>query len=142
MKKLLILFLSIATSGLLLTSCSDDDESASINGKWEFYQTGFSFGGQEELELYEHAEGCNKDYLEFLSGGVLNEVSYFNAGEGCEESSEQSLWSKNGNTLTVTIGGESQDATILTLDATTLKIAITEDLEGVPVSVIAVLKRP
>jgi hypothetical protein len=52
------------------------------------------------------------------------------------------LWSKNGNTLTVTIGGESQDATIATLDATTLKIVITEDFEGMPVSVIVVFKRP
>ena len=142
MKKLLILFLSVVTSGLLLTSCSDDDESASINGKWEFYQTGFSFGGQEELELYEHSEGCNKDYLEFLGGGVLNDVSYFNNGETCEEFSDQGSWSKNGNTLTVTYDGESFTATIVTLDSTTLKISITEDFEGTPITVIAVLKRP
>lgn len=142
MKKLLILFLSVATSGLLLTSCSDDDESASINGKWEFYQTGFSFGGQEELEFYEHSEGCNKDYLEFLGGGVLNDVSYFNNGESCEEFSDQGSWSKNGNTLTVTYDGETYVATIVTLDSTTLKISISDDTGGIPITVIAVLKRP
>jgi hypothetical protein len=142
MKKLVVLFLSVLTSGALLTSCSDDNEGSSIEGKWEFYQEGFSFNGQEQLEPWDHEEGCDKDYIEFLGGGVLNEVSYFNDGESCEESSEQSLWSKNGNTLTVTIGGESQDATIATLDATTLKIVITEDFEGMPVSVIVVFKRP
>ena len=143
MKKLVILFLSVLSSGLLLTSCSDDDgDEASINGKWEFYQTGFAFGGQEELELYEHAAGCEKDYLEFLGGGVLNDVSYFNNGESCEEFSDQGTWSKSGNTLTVTYDGESFTATIVTLDSTTLKISITEDFEGTPITVIAVLKRP
>lgn len=143
MKKLVILFLCVLTSGLLLTSCSDDDgDSTSINGKWEIYQTGFAFGGQEELELYEHADGCNKDYSEFLSGGVLNDVTHFNNGEGCEEFSDQGSWSKNGNTLNVDYEGESFVATIVTLNSTTLKISISEDMGGVPVTAIAVFKRP
>jgi len=139
MKKLVILFLSVVTSGFLLTSCSSDDESTSINGKWEFYQLGVSFGGQEELDLYEHSEGCNKDYLEFLGGGVLKDVSYFNDGEGCEEFLDQGSWSKNGNTLTVTFEGETFNASIVTLDNSTLKLSISE---GIGFSVIAVLKRP
>lgn len=92
--------------------------------------------------MYEHAAGCEKDYLEFLGGGVLNDVSYFNNGESCEEFSDQGTWSKSGNTLTVTYDGESFTATIVTLDSTTLKISITEDFEGTPITVIAVLKRP
>lgn len=143
MKKLVILFLSVLTSGLLLTSCSDDDgDGASIEGKWEFYQEGASAGGVEQLELHEHTPGCEKDFIELFSAGNYQDVFYYNDGEGCMDDSSSGIWSRNGNSLTITTGGETNTATILTLNDTTLKVSITEDFEGVPVTAIIVFRRP
>lgn len=143
MKKLVIVFMSVLTSGLLLTSCSDDDgDSASIEGKWEFYEEGTSFGGQEELFLYEHTEGCEKDFIEVLSEGVYQDVFYYNDGEACSEDISTSTWSRSGNTITVTTGGASETYTILTLNSSTLKIALTSEFGGVTFSDITVFKRP
>jgi hypothetical protein len=142
MKKLVVLFLSVLTSGVLLTSCSDDDEAPSIEGKWEFYQEGISLGGVEQLELYEHTPGCEKDFVELFSGGNYQDVFHFNEGEACVEDSSTGTWSRSGNSLTITSGGESNTATIVTLNDTTLKVSITEDLGGVPITAIVVFKRP
>ena len=143
MKKLVVLFLSVLTSGLLLTSCSDDDgDSGSIEGKWEFYQEGFSFGGAEQLELYEHTAGCEKDFIDLKSGGNYEEVTYFNNGESCQDDIGTGTWSRSGNTISITFDGETFDGTIVTLNNTTLKVSITEDFEGVAVTAIVVFKRP
>ena len=143
MKKLVILFLSVLTSGFMLTSCSDDDsDSNSIEGKWEFYQEGISLGGVEQLELYEHTLGCEKDFVELFSGGNYQDVFYFNDGEGCVEDISTGTWSRSGNSLTISSGGETNTATIVTLNNTTLKVSITEDLGGVPITAIVVFKRP
>jgi hypothetical protein len=144
MKKLVILFLSVVTSGFLLTSCSssDDDESVTINGKWEFYEQGISLGGIEQLELYEHTPGCEKDFVELFSSGNYQDVFYFNDGNVCAEESSTGTWSRSGNSLTITSAGETTIATIVTLNNTTLKISITEDLGGFPITAIVVFKRP
>lgn len=143
MKKLVILFLSVLSSGLLLTSCSDDDgDGASIEGKWEFYEEGTSFMGAELLEPYEHTPGCEKDFIELFSGGNYQDVIHYNDGEGCLEDSSTGTWSRSGNTVTITSGGEANTVTILTLNDTTLKVSITEDIGGVPVTAIVVFRRP
>lgn len=142
MKKLLILFLSVVGSGVLLTSCSDDDgDSGSIVGKWEFYQEGLSVGGVEELDLYEHTPGCEKDFVELFSGGNYQDVFYYNNGEGCTEDTSTGTWSRSGNSLTITSGGETNTATIVTLNSSTLKVSITEEFEGLPITAIIVFKR-
>ena len=143
MKKLIVLFLSVMTSGLLLTSCSDDDESgSSIEGKWDFFQVGISALGQEILEPYEHQEGCDKDNLNFKSGGVLDAEEFFNNGEGCDSDIEIGSWAKSGSTLTFTFEGELVEATIVTLDSSTLKLNVSEEFEGQPLNLVLVLKRP
>lgn len=52
MKKITILFLSVLTLGLSVSSCSkDDDENTSIVGKWELIKQGTIISGQEALSL-------------------------------------------------------------------------------------------
>lgn len=124
MKKILFLFVSTLVLGL--TSCSKDDDSnstpASIEGKWDYFQEGLLVGNQEILEAYSHDCTTNKDYTEFVAGGVLRDVYHY---DDCEEEIDLGTWSRNGSSLTVTIGGETTNAEILTLDNQTLKVKAT-----------------
>jgi len=127
MKKVLFLFVSTLVLGL--TSCNKDDDksnSASIEGKWEYFQEGVLVGAQEFLEAYEHECETKKDYVEFLAGGIMNDVTYWN---DCSEDTSIGVWVKNGNTLAIAIEGESVNAEILTLNNETLKVKAT--VEGV-----------
>ena len=136
MKK--ILFLFVSTLALGLTSCSKDDDSdstpASIEGKWDYFQEGVLVGNQELLEAYSHDCTTKKDYTEFVAGGVLKDVYYY---DNCAEEIDLGTWSRNGNTLTVNLGGETANAEILVLDSQTLKVKST--FEGV--TYIQVVKR-
>lgn len=143
MKKLVIIFLSLITAGFLVTSCSDDDEDTStIEGKWEFYKEGLSTGGVEQLELHEHSPGCEKDFIELLSSGNYRDVFYYNEGEICTEESSTGTWSRNGNSMTIISGGETMTLTILILNDTTLKVSFPIEFEGITGNYVAEFKRP
>ena len=120
MKKILFLFVSTFVLGL--TSCDKDDDSSStgIEGKWEYSQSGTIVAGQETLGPYDHECSSQKDYTEFLSGGVIKDY-FFDID--CVQNLIQGTWSKSGNTLTINIDGETVNAQILTLNATTLKVS-------------------
>lgn len=145
MKKLVILFLSVLTTGFLMTSCSDDDEDSAtirIEGKWEFYQVGYLIDGVEQLESYTHTPGCAEDFIDFKLGGNYEEVYYSNNGGGCEVERNTGSWSKSGDVLTITNEDNTFNATILTLNSTTLKASTTYVFEGISVTDIVVFKRP
>jgi hypothetical protein len=111
------------------TSCSSDDDSSSSSselvGKWEYSQEGEIVNGVETLMPYEHAEGCSKDFFQFLANGTGNDTSYF--GEDCQEFSFPLTWARSGNIVTLNILGISVPAEILTLNATTLKVKYTDE---------------
>ena len=123
MKKILFLFVSTLVLGL--TSCSKDDDSSSsstgLEGRWEYSQEGAIVGGQEVLAPYEHECSSQKDYTEFLAGGVMKDY-YFDTN--CTQDLSQGTWTKSGNSLAVNFGGEIATAEIVTLNATTLKVKI------------------
>jgi hypothetical protein len=64
----------------------------------------------------------------------LKDVYYY---DNCAEEIDLGTWSRNGNTLTVNLGGETANAEILVLDSQTLKVKST--FEGV--TYIQVFKR-
>ncbi|NDI98235.1 hypothetical protein GWA97_04025 [Flavobacterium sp. LaA7.5] len=141
MKKV-FLFAAIAFAGLTITSCSSDDDGggASIEGKWYYSEEGLSSGGQEVLQDYtDHEAGCEKDYIEFVEGGVFRDVDFFN-GE-CEFDTETSTWTRNGNTLTIGTGTDAESGTIATLSGSTLKITVSETLEGQTFNYVSVYTR-
>ncbi len=141
MKNFKILFLSVVAAGLTLTSCNKDDDknNASIEGKWTFSQEGLSQGNNEVLSNYEHAEGCNKDFVEFIEGGSYKDVSYF--GSDCTVTTETGTWSRNGNTLTATIDGETNSAEIVNLTDNELKLRVSEVIEGQTFNYVTVFTR-
>jgi len=124
MKKLLLVsFVAIA-----LFSCSKDDDSSSssssnIEGKWAFSKEGAIVSGNEVLADYEHECTTKKDYIELVAGGVANDVYY---PSDCVADVTTGTWTKSGNNVTMTVGGMSQTAEIVTLNATTLKVKYNE----------------
>ena len=127
MKKLL-LFASVLTLGF--SSCSKDDakvSEASLVGKWEFAQEGLIVDGQEFLQPYVHEVDCNKDYLLFAASTVA-EYNYF--GSECEEDIYVDPYTRIGNTLNIMMDGELVVVEIVTLSDTTLKLKISETIDG------------
>ena len=135
-KQLVMLFL-IATIGIVSCSKDDDGGEASIEGKWELFKNGTIISGNEELELYEHTEGCTKDYVEIKVGGTGSEHVFENNGTGCEDYDDTFTWTRNGNSLTLNYDGDVVTAEILGVTSTTLKIKFV-DVDEV---FITVLKR-
>lgn len=125
MKKHFFLFVTLV--GLSLISCNNDDEnsSTSIVGKWEYFKEGFVVDGQEILEDYDHAVGCNKDTAQYNSNGTLQEVYYSNDGSGCVEESDTNSYTISGNTITVNFGSESLTGTF-SISNNILKIRYTD----------------
>lgn len=125
MKKHLFLFLTLV--GLSLISCNSDDDggSPSIVGKWEYFQEGFEVDGQENLDDYNHAVGCNKDTAQYNSNGTVQEVYYSNDGSGCVEDSDTYSYTISGNTITNNFGSESLTGTF-SISNNILKIKYTE----------------
>jgi hypothetical protein len=139
MKKIILLavaFVSLAT----ITSCSNDDDnnqSASLEGKWEYFKEGVASGGQEVLVDYEHQAGCAKDYSMVTATTIVDHTFF---GTSCTEDVTTSNYTRNGNIITVTIGGETFTSEIKTLDGSTLKIYYTDP--GFPtISEVTVFKR-
>jgi hypothetical protein len=124
MKKLILLFL---VASVTLVSCNkDDDESGSIEGSWELTKSGsITADGNEQLMDYPFNNvGCNKDYIEIITGGTTVE-HYFNDdnnGQGCYEEIETGTYTKEGNVLTIISSGYTQIGEILELSNSTLKV--------------------
>ena len=138
MKKL-VLFAAVLAVGV--SSCSKDDDNntpAELAGKWEYAQQGAVLMGQEILQAYTHEEGCSKDFM-ILSASTVADHSFI--GTACTEDIETSNYTRNGNTLTMMVDGEMETAEIVQLDNTTLKIKVTENLEGQSVGYLTVFTR-
>ena len=126
MKKLLILFVAVATASLTFTSCSKDSAAApSIVGKWAYSKSGTIVSGQEVLQDHNHAATCTKDHMEFLAGGTFTDKSY--SGSSCDESTASGTWTKSGSTFTVTFDQQPPIVTtIASLTSTALKLTFTD----------------
>lgn len=118
-----------------LISCSSDsssNQSAALEGKWQYTQTGFVINNEEVLSDYEHTPGCTKDYIEILSTNVIKSHEY---GTDCDETFKTGTWSRNNNTVSITYPGESTfSGEILELTATKLKVKfVSEDVTDIEV---------
>ncbi len=128
MKKIKELVLLFLVASVTLVSCNKDDDgdSASIEGSWEFSKTGFVVGGVEQLENYENTAGCNKDFIEVKSGGMLTDHYFEDQGSGCVEQIDNGTWTRDGDNFTLSYTDEVVNGKILELSDTTLKIKATD----------------
>lgn len=144
MKKLSILFLSVVTLGLSVSSCSsDDNDSASIEGKWQLTEEGAILNGQEILQPVTNEGGCNSETYEYLENGtVINTYSEFYNSK-CTEFTDNGTWSKDGNNLTEKYEGDSTGDTyeIAKLSGSQLKLKETYSEGGITFASVRVFKK-
>lgn len=115
-------FVLVLLFSVSVTSCSKDkDEEASVVGKWETTYEGDIIDGKEVLTPVGTNGSCPNNYMELLKDGTSISVEY---DSKCKSYTENGTWSKNGNIITGKNVNDSvgNDAEILILDNTTLKI--------------------
>ncbi|HEU0137942.1 MAG TPA: lipocalin family protein, partial [Flavobacterium sp.] len=122
MKSIKLFLAVVIASAFTMTSCSNDDDAGistdgNIVGTWNYNRTITNLNGQETSQEYtSHEPGCEKDFQEFVAGGVFRDVViYKNASNVCTEDAESGTWTKSGNTLTLT-GNEAGTYQIIRLD--------------------------
>lgn len=139
--KQLKLTMALLAAGLMMVSCNKDDDGGSegtLEGKWIYSKSGGMASGHEVLTDWDHTEGCNKDYVEFVEGGVYNDVYYW---EDCEEDKWETTWTREGNTITVGTGEAAETGEIINLTGSELKLKSTYEEGGVNVDYITVFTR-
>lgn len=141
MKKLTVLFLSVMTLGLSVSSCSSDDDKGigSVEGKWEISQAGMVLNGKEMLENVESENGCPKEAFEFSAGGALTSTysEYYNSK--CNNETETGTWSQSGNTLTIKYTGSDEEKyEIAEANGSRLKLKQTYSEAGISVTAVLV----
>ncbi|MBF7092929.1 lipocalin family protein [Flavobacterium sp. ALJ2] len=141
MKKNCILFLFVATLGLSISSCSNDNE-ASIEATWEITHEGeIDKDGKEILTPVSDEGNCAKTTITFSAGGIFSgSYSEYNNSK-CQTFSDKGVWSKSGNTLTIKYEGETEgdSGEILELSDSTLKLKYTETNEDKVVEIYVVV---
>ena len=148
MKKIKVLLAVLIITGLSVTSCSSDDSSgtpATIEAKWYPTKSVTKLGSSSQTTTYtDHEAGCDKDYIEFVTGGVLKDVIYFkNASDVCTEdiSDEPATWNKSADLLTINGGDYEGTFDITKLSNSDLIVTEESTLGGVESSVTYYFKK-
>lgn len=136
MRKLSVIFILSLILGTVFTSCTKDDSGPVdmnfIEGKWNFNKSTASSSGftiPYSTDYFKNEEGCNKDYIELIAGGV---AKYGNYSTACAFEEKQGTWTQSGNTITIAVTGSSFNGTfdIASLSATELLLKIDGDYAG------------
>jgi hypothetical protein len=136
MKKISILFLLTLILGITFASCTKDDSgSVDMNyivAKWNFEKstaTSGAFTLPYSTDYFKNEDDCNKDYVEFIAGGV---AKYGNYTSGCAFEEKTGTWSQSGNTITISVSGTSFDGTfnVANLSSTDLLLKIDGTYQG------------
>ncbi|MFD2909825.1 hypothetical protein ACFSX9_13890 [Flavobacterium ardleyense] len=141
MKKRISLFVSVLILALVSTSCSKDDDgpSGNIVGKWEFFKEGVVVNNVESLEFSSYTDGCSKDFTEIREDGTLSTTFYYETN--CLSEIIDATYTKSGNSLIISQGGQTREDIIKELTQTTLKLYYTETSGGVEITKAKVFKR-
>ena len=118
MKKMILLAVALV-SFATVTSCSKDDDNASLEGKWEYSKEGTATNGQETLVDYVPESGCSKNYAMITASTIMDHTF---SGATCDEAISNQPYTRNGNTLTVAGEGATLTFLIKKLTSTTLTV--------------------
>lgn len=138
MKKIKALMFAFVLAGMTVVSCSSDDSSGpapTIEGKWNQVKTTVKVtnGGTSTIPYDSNESGCEKDYLEFLEGGVFNDAVFNKSGGGdCQETKYAGTWTKTDSSLTIANAGTlSGTYTITKLTNSDLQVQRAVEVGGV-----------
>jgi len=146
MKLNLFIVLLATCTALSFASCKKEDAASKkellTTGTWKVVAL-TAQAGPVTYDLYKEMDDCDKDdYLTFKPDGVIE----YNAGATkCEEDDAQvetGTWkfTDNETKLVMGEGEEKQEATILSLTKSELKVSTTETESGITATVIATFK--
>jgi lipocalin-like protein len=129
-------FLAMAIIAFAAFSCSSDSDSGpepTIVGKWNQTKTVSTIAGNSTTQNYtDNQAGCDKDYVEFVSGGNFRNI-VFNTDpqNNCiEVGDETASWTQVSTALNIT-GGEFSDTYEITkLSNSELRIKATSEVGG------------
>jgi len=130
MKKLSILFVSVLTLGLAVTSCSsDDDDKGTIEGKWTPVKFGTVVEGKEILVAIPNDGKCSEDIIEYTADGKFTDLTYEFYDNKCEASTDKGTYTFVDNILSTTYEGETEaeKVEVIELSKSSLKIKYVED---------------
>ena len=137
MKKIKSVMFAFVLAGLTLASCSSDDSgpAPTIEGKWNQLKTVVKVanGGSSTIKYDDNVTGCDKNFLEFVPGGVFKDVVYFKQGGDCNANvSDSGMWAKTNEKLIITNGGNlSGSYDIQRLTNGELQISAARDVGGI-----------
>jgi hypothetical protein len=139
MKKIKALMFAFVLAGITVVSCSDDDSgpAPTIDGKWNQVKTvvRINNGPGTDIPYDDNQAGCDKDYVEFASGGVFNDVVYIDpAGSvDCQaDMLDPGTWTRNNDILIIVNDGDLSGAhKIVRLTNSELQISMSGDIGGV-----------
>ena len=118
----------LAIAGLMLASCSNDDDNNKVNMKQlerKWYHVSTTVLGV--TEPYDDHEPCGRDYIEFKSGTITSVDVYDCDGATPLTESFTSTYTVSGNTIIVS-GDDPAEVTKLNKD--TLELTIMSDDDG------------
>jgi hypothetical protein len=136
MKKTSIVFFLSLILGTLFSSCTKDDSGPVdmnyIAAKWNFNKstaTSGAFTIPYSTDYFKNEDGCNKDYIELVVGGV---AKYGNYTTACAFEERTGTWTQSGNTITISVSGTSFNGTfdVANLSATELLLKINGTYSG------------
>jgi hypothetical protein len=136
MKKTSILFLLTLILGTVFTSCTKDISGpVDMNylvGKWNFSKSTASSSGftlPYSTDYLKNEDGCTKDYIEFIAGGV---VKFGNYTPNCVFEEKVGTWSQSGNSILIAVTGSSFNGTfnVASLSASELILKIDGTYSG------------
>ena len=136
MKKIGVLFGFALILGIFFTSCTKDDSGPVdmnfIEGKWNFNKSTASSSGftiPYSTNYIKNEDGCNKDYIEIVSGGIVKFGDYTTA---CAFEEKAGSWTQSGNTIIISVTGTSFNGTfdVASLSATELILKINGTYNG------------
>src|SRR5690606_21855429 len=105
------------------------NEAATIIGKWTPTKTVVKTGTGTLTQKYEDNQaGCDKDYVEFVDGGVFRKVIWFkNAENTCtEDAAAPQVWSKSDDELSIIGGDYDGEYDVAKLSGSELRIVSTQ----------------
>lgn len=136
MKKIGVILVLVFIFGTTFTSCTKDISGPVdldyLEGKWNFKKSTASSSGLTlpySTDYLKNEDGCNKDYVEILAGGV---VKFRNYMPNCDFEDKVGAWTLNGNSILISVDGSSFNGTfdIASLSETELILKINGTYEG------------
>lgn len=137
MKKIVLVFVSVVIFGSVFSSCTKEGGNGPVDislvaGKWLFSRSTVTSSGitlPYSNPNLKNEEGCNKDFIEILSGAIVKNGDY---ALNCVFTEKAGTWSQSGNTININVTGTSFNDTfdVTTLTSTELVLKINGTYSG------------